>query len=212
MQRYRVDPEQFEQQLKYLSDSGYYSVTWEKWLQAMFTRRPLEGRPIAITFDDGYTDFYQYAWPLLKKYGFSATVFLVTDLVGKANTWDEVYGEHIQLMDWNEIKELHDQGIEFGSHSANHKALTSLTPDEIVKEGIISRSTLKQQLDARVDIIAYPYGDTDPVVAHLMGACGYTIGLSCRTGFSTFLDNSMDLPRIEIKGSDNLKTFVSKLH
>jgi glycosyltransferase involved in cell wall biosynthesis/peptidoglycan/xylan/chitin deacetylase (PgdA/CDA1 family)/2-polyprenyl-3-methyl-5-hydroxy-6-metoxy-1,4-benzoquinol methylase len=212
MNRYRVDPEQFEQQLKYLSDTGYYSVTWESWLNAMFTRKPLEGLPIAITFDDGYIDFYKYAWPLLKKYGFTATVFLVTDMVGKTNAWDVFYGESVALMDWNQIQELYKHGIQFGSHTANHKALTSLTPEEIVTEGLSSRLKLRQQLSSEGEIMAYPYGDTNPVVAHLMGACGYVLGLSCRVGFSNFLDDSMNLPRIEIKGADTIKDFVFKLH
>ena len=211
MNRYRVDPAQFEQQLKYLSDSGYYSVSWEGWLNAMFTRKPMEGRPIAITFDDGYLDFYEYAWPLLKKYGFTATVFLVTEMVGKTNTWDALYGETVDLMDWKEIQELSAEGIQFGSHTATHKALTSLSAEQLATEGILSRMKLAKMLGSGTEIIAYPYGDTDPVVAHVMGACGYQVGLTCNPGFAGFGDDSMSLPRVEVKGSDTLQEFVSKL-
>jgi hypothetical protein len=73
-------------------------------------------RPTAvITFDDGYTDFKDFAWPLLKQYGFSATVFLVSNQIGGTNHWDEYYREVLPLMDWPDILLLQKEGIEFGS-------------------------------------------------------------------------------------------------
>ncbi len=106
MSRYRITPDVFEEQLKYLKDSGYYSADLNDWLTAMAMQRPLPGLAIVFTFDDAYQDFYEYAWPLLKKYGFTAIVFLVSDHVGKYNSWDEAYEEKLPLMDWKEILEL----------------------------------------------------------------------------------------------------------
>ena len=98
LRRWRETPEQFEQQLRFLRDEGYYSVTFEQWRAAARARRALPGRAVIITFDDGYHDFYDYAWPLLKRYGFGAYVFLVAEHVGKTNVWDATYGEEIFLM------------------------------------------------------------------------------------------------------------------
>ena len=70
MSRYRISPAAFEEQLKYLKDSGYYSAGINDWLNAMNRQQPLPGLAIVFTFDDAYQDFYEYAWPLLKKYGF----------------------------------------------------------------------------------------------------------------------------------------------
>ncbi|MCU7550526.1 glycosyltransferase [Chitinophagaceae bacterium LB-8] len=211
MSRYRVSPGDFEEHLKFLKESGYYSVTLEDWTTAVTMKRPLPGLAVIFTFDDGYKDFYEYAWPLLKKYGFTATVFLVSGQVGQQNAWDEVYGEKLPLMGWEEIIELQQQGVEFGSHAATHQPLTSLTPTQIVEEGIRSRTSLQNELQRPVQLIAYPYGDTDTVVAHLLGACGYTIGVTTENRLSSFNDDPMRLPRIEVEGHFKLEEFIAKL-
>ncbi|MEO1373350.1 MAG: trifunctional glycosyltransferase/class I SAM-dependent methyltransferase/polysaccharide deacetylase [Cyanobacteria bacterium J06635_10] len=211
MSQYRVTPENFETQLQYLRDAGYYSVAWQDWQAAVAARRPLPGRAIAITFDDGYYDFYEYAWPLLKKYGFTATVFLVTDCIGGTNIWDRAYGEEVPLMGWQEIRELQDEGVEFGSHSVTHSPLTSLSHTEVVREAARSRMLLERYLGKSVNTFAYPYGDFNPVVRHLMGACGYTVGLSCHPRLSQLDNELLELPRIEVMGSYSLEEFVGKL-
>lgn len=207
---YRVTPEGFEDHLRYLRKAGFYSVSLEDWHSAMAARRPLPGRAIAITFDDGYQDFYEYAHPLLKKYGFTATVFLVADLIGRSNLWDEAYGEEIPLMGWQEIHQLRDEGIIFGSHTLSHRPLTSLSVKEILQEGERSRTLLERGLGVPVTAFAYPYGDFNAVVEHLIGDCGYMVGLSCRLGLSRFQDRLLALPRIGIMGS-GVEELVSKL-
>ena len=114
-------------------------------------------------------------------------------------------------MGWKEIIELQQQGVEFGSHTATHKPLTSLSPADIVFEGARSRTELQGSLQKAVKLFAYPYGDTDDVVSHLIGACGYTLGFSCECRPSSFKDDTTRLPRIEVEGSFSLKEFVAKL-
>lgn len=212
MNRYRVTPEAFEEQLRYLRDAGFYSVAWEDWQSAMAVRRPLPGRAIAITFDDGYLDFFHYAWPLLKQYGFTATVFLVTEHVGGSNTWDAAYGEEVPLLGWSEIRQLQDEGVEFGSHSATHSPLTALSVAEVVQEAARSRMLLSRYLGRSIRTFAYPYGDFNAVVQHLIEACGYTIGLSCRPGLNQFDDELLALRRIEVRNSDSFQEFVTQLN
>jgi peptidoglycan/xylan/chitin deacetylase (PgdA/CDA1 family)/SAM-dependent methyltransferase len=209
--RYRVTPESFEEQLSYLRDAGFYSIGLEDWRIAMEARKPLPGRAVLITFDDGYLDFFTHAWPLLKHYGFSATVFLVADEIGRTNTWDHSYGEEIPLLGWKEIRRLRDEGVEFGSHSVSHRPLTGLSVKEIVREGARSRAILERGLEQSVTAFAYPYGAEDRVIEHLIGACGYIYGLSCRPNLSGFHDSLLALPRIEITGSDTLQDFIAKL-
>lgn len=212
MSQWRVTPEAFAEQLHYLRDAGYYTIGLETWQQAIATKTPLPGRAILLTFDDGYLDFFTYAHPLLQAYGFSATVFLVAEQVGKSNQWDEIYGESVPLMDWEQIRQLQAQGIEFGSHSTTHRPLTALSVPEIVEEGVRSRTILTSKLGRPVCAFAYPYGDFDPVVEHLIGACGYTMGVSCRPGRSKFENSLLALPRIEVSGSDRLQDFIAKLN
>lgn len=210
--RYRVTPEAFEEQLRYLHEAGFYSVKLEDWHTAMASKSPLPGRAVSLTFDDGYLDFLAYAWPLLKRYGFSATVFLVAAEIGRSNCWDSFYGKEVPLLGWQELHQLQDQGVEFGSHSVSHLPLTALSVEEVVREGTRSRVLLERKLGVPIKFFAYPYGDVDQVVQHLIGACGYVFGLSCRPGLSSFQDSLLALPRIEVTGSDRLQEFIAKLN
>jgi peptidoglycan/xylan/chitin deacetylase (PgdA/CDA1 family)/SAM-dependent methyltransferase len=210
MARHPVTPEAFEEQLQYLHDTGFYSVRLEEWHTAMEAHEPLPGRAVLITFDGGYLDFLTYAWPLLKQYDFSATVFLVADEIGMSSGWDRVYGEEIALLGWEAIHQIHDEGGEFGSLSASHRPLTALSLAEVVREGARSRVILSRGLGAPIYAFAYPYGEVDPVIEHLIGACGYVFGLSRRPVCSRYHDSPLALPRIEVTGSDGLLEFVAK--
>lgn len=209
--RYRVTPQAFEEQLRYLRDAGYYSVSLEQWQAAAETKQPLPGRPILLTFDDGDLDFLTCAWPLLQRYGFSTTVFLVAERVAGVNAWVNAFDETLQLLGWDEIRHLRDQGVVFGAHSASHLPLTSLTVADVVREGARARSIIERELGRSVTAFAYPYGDFDPVVQHLIGACGYVYGLTCRVGKSRFQDNLLALPRIEVAGTQQFQDFVASL-
>ncbi|MEG3892802.1 sulfotransferase [Microcoleus sp. Z1_A1] len=195
-----VSPQVLEQQLQYLKDRGYYSASWENWQSAKRDKTPLPGKAVLMTFDGGYLDFFQYAWPLLKRFDFTATVFLVAESIGKTNSWEKAEFEEVQLMGWPEILQLQNAGIEFGSMSATHQPLTALSPTEIVREGAKSRAILERGLEKSVKCFAYPYGDVDPIVAHLIGASGYTFGVSYKLNYSSFDDNLMSLPRIKVTG------------
>ncbi|MEG5031071.1 sulfotransferase [Microcoleus sp. AT8-B1] len=195
-----VSPQVLEQQLQYLKDRGYYSASWENWRSAKLAKTPLPGKAVLMTFDGGYLDFFQYAWPLLKRFDFTATVFLVAESIGKTNSWEKAEFEEVQLMGWPEILQLQNAGIEFGSMSATHQPLTALSPTEIVREGAKSRAILERGLEKSVKCFAYPYGDVDPIVAHLIGASGYTFGVSYKLNYSSFDDNLMSLPRIKVTG------------
>ncbi len=193
-----ITPQVFEQQLQYLKDNGYYSATWEDWQNAKLTKTPLLGKAVLITFDGGYLDFLTYAFPLLKRFDFTATVFLVAESIGKTNSWEKAEFEQVKLMEWPEIRQLRDAGIEFGSMSATYQPLTALSPTEIVREAAKSRAILERGLGKSVRVFAYPYGNVDEIVAHLIGASGYSFGVSYRSSTSNFHDSLMSLPRIQV--------------
>ncbi|MCP5100811.1 MAG: polysaccharide deacetylase family protein, partial [Chloroflexi bacterium] len=212
LSRYRVTPQAFEDQLRYLRESGYYTVDFDTWQTAAKNKTPLPGKAICLTFDDGYLDFYTYAFPLLKKYNFTATVFIVTECVGQTNAWDAVYGEEVPLMNWEQILELQAQGIDLGSHTANHPHLTALSPTEIVKQAISSRATLSEKLNKPIMSIAYPYGDMDELVQHLIGAAGYVHAVTTYHAFCEFSNDLIAMPRLEVKGDDTIADFAAILN
>jgi peptidoglycan/xylan/chitin deacetylase (PgdA/CDA1 family) len=203
-----VTPEAFEHQIKYLAATDFRSVDLEEWRLALNLRRPLQGRAVMLTFDGGYRDFAEYAWPVLKRYGFSAEVFLVASRIGKA---DSGRGKPAHMMDRDEIRRLQAEGVRFGSHTMSHRMLTTLSSAAVVQEAIYSRITLEHELGQPVTSIAFPNGDTDPAVEHLFGACGYLYGLSDVSRPSSMSDSLLSLPRITVSGSDGMEAFASKL-
>lgn len=211
LDRYRVTPEAFEAQMGWLAANGYYATDLETWRAATRQFRGLPGRAVILTFDDGYQDFYDHAWPILEKYGFTATVFVVPSFVGSTAEWDRSKGAPPPLMGWRQIRELSDQGITIGSHTMDHRLLTSLPPVEIARQGAKSRDIIAHHIGRPVTSIAYPYGDEDDCVARIMADCGYAVGVTTSAESSRISDPPLQMSRIEVIGGDDLQAFASKL-
>jgi glycosyltransferase involved in cell wall biosynthesis/peptidoglycan/xylan/chitin deacetylase (PgdA/CDA1 family) len=209
--RWSVACERFEEQMAYLSEAGYRTVTPGEWRDAARAQRPLDGRRVMLTFDDGTADFARWAAPVLQRHGFGATVFLVSDLVGQRSEWDAHWGEAVELMGWDEVRELERQGFEFGAHGATHTALTALENADIVREASCSRVQLAEGLGHVVTTFAYPFGDQDPATRRLVGGCGFELGFTCREAPAQLKDDLLDLPRIEVPGWFALSDFVRSL-
>ena len=209
--RFCVRPDTFSRQLRHLREEGYASITWHEWLRARTERRPLAKRAVIITFDDGYVDFATHAWGLLRRHGFGATLFVVADAVGGSNAWDTAFGPPLRLLGWRDLRSLSLEGLVVGAHSATHPPLTGVSHEQVVVESLRARSTLHRRLGIVPDTFAYPYGDVDPSIASLVGACGFTFGLTCRSASATYADGLLDLPRIEVDGDQSLDWFHESL-
>ena len=209
--RFQVDPHTFESHLAFLRERGFYSVTIEEWEDAVRGRAVLRGKPILITFDDGYADVFETAAPLLARYGFSAAVFLVTDLVGGTSRWDRHLGSEVPLLDWDQIRELERRGVRFGSHTARHVPLGALAAEEVAREVSDSAAALAARLDGRPAGFAYPYGDADDVVRFLVGRGGFRFGFTTRSEPATGYHHRLDLPRIEVLGWDGAGDLARKM-
>jgi peptidoglycan/xylan/chitin deacetylase (PgdA/CDA1 family) len=208
MREWRVTPDQFEQQLHYLRTAGYTSAGFEELRAVAERHQPLPGRRVILTFDDGYEDFAEHAYPLLRQYELEATVFVVTDHVGQTNDWDRRYGETLPLMDWGS---LDGPGVRFGAHSAAHPMLTALWLDEVVHDASRCRAELVERLGHLVRVYAYPYGDTDAAVARTVGACGFEFAVTT-AGFRASASVPMlSLPRMNVAGTDSFEAFVRLL-
>jgi peptidoglycan/xylan/chitin deacetylase (PgdA/CDA1 family) len=208
--RYRVSPEELETQLSYLRSAGYRSMGLDDLVSIVLLQAPIPDKRVAITFDDGYADFAQFAAPLLERYGFSATVFVVTDHVGTSNLWDRDI-EEVALMDWDTLRSLHERGFTVGGHTASHQRLTRLDNASVVSEISRCRTALRTELGTPARHFASPYGLRDSGVDALIGACGFETGLSCEPSAATNKYPLLRLPRLEVRGEMGLQEFVRLL-
>ena len=209
---YRLHPDHFEAQLRYLRRHGYRSIDLATWVEAL-RRGPGEvfGRAVIFTFDDGYLDFARTAWPLLQKYGFGATVFLVADRIGGAADWDARFGEPAPLMDWPTIRRLAAQGVVFGAHSCTHPHLERLGSKALVTELERSRAIIETGLGRPIDSMAYPFGGVDSLVRNAAAAAGFRTAVTLTHGLSRYGDDPLLLPRLDMAGGLDIDRLVAWL-
>ncbi len=135
---------------------------------------------VAITFDDGFRNVYQHGFPALQRYGFPATVFLVTDHCERTNSWPSQprFAERRPLLQWNEIREMSAAGIAFGSHTRTHPDLRTLPRVAAEEELVTSKKVIEDVIGRSVDTFAYPYGAYDDTIRRLAQA---HFSLACAT-------------------------------
>ncbi len=209
--RFRVSPARFEAQLRLLRRRGYHAITPAELRWFMDARQPVPGRPVLITFDDGYRDFREAAWPILRMHDFTAEVFVPTDLVGSAAHWDAGYGEPAPLLGWDDIVALAREGAGFGSHLAHHVDGLGLPSVVLAEELARSRAVLEAQLGREVRTFAAPYGALDERFARLAAGLGYHVGFSTRAAPVRLGDPPLMLPRLDVAGDWELDDFAAAL-
>jgi peptidoglycan/xylan/chitin deacetylase (PgdA/CDA1 family) len=174
----------------------------------------LPSKPVLLTFDDGYTDNFTYALPLLKQYNMKGTVFVVAGGVGNFCSWLEKHDCN-RLMTWEQLNTWLKAGMEVGAHTVNHPMLSRLSEDEILYELKTSKEVLEMKLKTKVDYLCYPYGDFDDRVKTLAKEAGYKGALAIFDQVSLSREDLYAIPRIGISSRQPLWEFklkVSRLH
>lgn len=169
-------------------------------------------RAVVITIDDGYRDNLEVAAPLLARHGFPATIFLVSQRLGDANDWDDeppIGGR--PLMTAAEALEMRAMGHELGAHTRTHCWLTEAGDEEVVEQIGGSRRDLEAELGIEVTGLAYPYGRHDERAVAAAGAAGFAGACTTHVALTRLDEDPLRIPRIEIKGSDRIWTFLRKL-
>lgn len=211
----RVLPVEFEWQMNYLHENEYHTLNMEEAYQYLTGKLKVKGKPIVITFDDGYKDNYTYAYPILKKYNFKGNIFLISNIIGETNIWDEKVGRpRNYILNWSEIDEMKDKGIYFGAHTANHPRLAKVNLDEAWQEIIESKKDLEAHFKKKVDYFCYPFGSYNKDVEKLVEKAGFKAALTVDQGVN-YPSKSQDffaLKRIRIMGSFDRDHFVSLLN
>jgi peptidoglycan/xylan/chitin deacetylase (PgdA/CDA1 family) len=207
-----VTPRMFAFQMWYLNFAGFKVVPLSGIVDFVKGNSTTQ-KIVAITFDDGYRDFYDNAWPVLKAYGYPSAVFLVSGLIGKENSWDkDELGIEKELLGKNDIGELKEAGVTFGSHTRSHPFLTKLSGEELAGEIGSSRCDLEKDMALPVDFFCYPYGDMNEKVRNAVREAGYLAAFTTGRGFVHEGDDLFALRRVPVRLNTHPLSFICKLH
>lgn len=200
----------FDEQLAHLQKNDFRTITFIDVHNALRGNKTLSDKNIILTFDDGYEDNYTSAFPLLKKYDFTAVIFLVTGQ--DSNVWDSFKNEPgAKLLEKSQIKEMYEYGIEFGAHTLNHANLKEVNKNQLLKEIYNSKVYICKELQIPSISFAYPYGECNAVVKEAVKSLGFEFGVATDSGPLNFLKDLYQIRRQIIFSHTSLFQFKKKI-
>ena len=168
-----INPKKFQKQMKFLQQKGFIGCSLKNYLE-----NPQQNK-FVITFDDAYENIYQYALPILNELGFTASIFVIVDFIGKYNSWDaNLFGIKFKHATQSQLQKICDSGWEICSHSLSHKALINLKKEQIVNEIKNSKIELEKMFNVTVDSFGFPFGYYNKNIIKILTEYGYKNGVS----------------------------------
>lgn len=198
--RWTLSPKKFANQMRWITEHGFHPVTMAQLNGFLKHGLQLPVKPIVISFDDGWKDQYRDAFPILKKYNFSATFFIITDSVG-----------HSAYMNWDQVSELSDSGMDIEPHSRTHPRLSMLSSEQAWREIYDSKIILENHLHKPATVFAYPFGSGGDKVISLIKEAGFDTAVAVdglNGGYIFRADQSYTLSRYAVEGEDNLENIA----
>ena len=210
---YAVAPPMFAQHMRYLK-AQYCPVRLVEVAEFVTGQGTLPDRAIAVTFDDGYADFFTNAFPLLEKYGIPATLFVCAGHVER-----QALGNHLPLLSWEQIRALQHSGlIEIGSHALTHQTLTRLSREDAATEIAASRAIIGHQCGISPCCFAYPKGQFNLTVVQLVEQAGYQAAVTVEAHLvqgghphAARAQAQFMMPRMQIDRLTSLRILQTKL-
>jgi peptidoglycan/xylan/chitin deacetylase (PgdA/CDA1 family) len=207
-----TSPQVFAEHMRFLSENRYSVISLGELVSGMRQGRSLSDC-VVITFDDGFRDFYLHAFPVLQRYGFSATMFLPTDYIGQS----ERSFQRRACMTWSEVRQLHHAGVYFGSHTVTHPQLRSTGRNRREYELRHSKRVIEDELGASVESFSYPFAfpeqsrDFTQELRADLEKCGYQNGVSTVIGRARASSDQLFLKRLPVNSHDDIRLFKAKL-
>jgi peptidoglycan/xylan/chitin deacetylase (PgdA/CDA1 family) len=197
-----VTPENFRRQMEYLKNGGYQVISLDELVKSIKQGRRLKKNRVVITFDDGYRDNFEYAYPVLKRLGFPATIFLISDFVGQS------FDNGKEFLSWDQITEMSKNKISFGAHTKTHLYLGSVQDIKLTQEEILgAKQEIIKRTGLSVEYFCYPSGAFNEQTKELVKQGGFKGACSTNRGFAKFNQDVYELKRIKVTNSDLTKPF-----
>jgi peptidoglycan/xylan/chitin deacetylase (PgdA/CDA1 family) len=193
-----VAPDDFRKQIGWLTDHGYTAITMREADLILAGQAEAPARPVALTFDDGYRDFYRNAAPILRAARFTATNYIPTRLLGEND-----------YMTWSEVRQLDEEGFEMAAHSQYHTDISTANPDRARIEVFGSKADLESHLGHPVVDWAYPYGGFDLASIALVREAGFWSATTTEPGSWHDARHMLYLTRVRMGGTAGLQALVN---
>ncbi len=191
--RFITTPEEFERQMQFIKDQGYNVISLSDAVVHLANNKPLHGKNIAITFDDGYRSQYTFAFPILQKFGYTGTFFIYTNAIDNLNA----------SMTWEEISDLDGHGMTIGAHTRSHAMLTNIGDKKILRDEIEgSKEDIQAHLQKNIDLFAYPFGAYDESIKTEVESAGFRGAVSVNMGHLQTKDIRYALKRYNVNDND----------
>lgn len=199
-----VSPENFARQMTYLKQNGYNVISLRELAEGIRANKRFKHNTVVITIDDGYEDNYKYAYPILKRYNFTATIFIAVNSIG--NNKD--------FLRWDEVMLMLRDKITFGAHTKNNVYLPSITNDRALWDEIGgAKKLIEENIGTSVDYFCYPTGGFTEETKEMVKKAGYKAACTTNRGFADFNKDLYELKRVKVTNSDGNKplSFWAKL-
>jgi peptidoglycan/xylan/chitin deacetylase (PgdA/CDA1 family) len=212
---YSTSPEMFARQLELLAEQ-FELLSLPAWLEQVERGRRASRPAALVSFDDGYENFYQFAYPVLQRFNAPALLFVATGFVAGGCGVEarlDMYRD-LRPLSWAQLQELHRDGVTVGSHTHRHINLGQATPAQVAEELSHSRQLLEDHLGSPVTYFAYPWGQRRHIggaTIPLLRECGYTVACSTLWGKNTAETDPYLLRRVRIDPWDTLADFRAKI-
>ncbi|MBO6711886.1 MAG: polysaccharide deacetylase family protein [Balneola sp.] len=208
-----VHVDEFRKQLEVLEKFNYTPITFEDYSLHTQNLLRLPQKPVIITFDDGYVDTYDVAFPIMKEFGMNGVLFALGNRSILTNKWDEDQEDisRAELMNNEQLVELHKNGFEIGAHTLNHPNLKDLSPEDCYEEISNSKVVLESIIGEKVRTFSYPYGFVNKRLKKLVAKSGFDFACGVYSGPVTFSEDLMEIRRLEVKNTTSVIGFASKL-
>lgn len=198
--RWVITPRRFDEHMSYLLSHGYVPLPLSVIVNAINNpTKLLPARPVCITFDDGFEDFHTNALPVLARYNIPTTIYIVAGYIGSTSRWLDPEGEgQRRMMNWEQVKEVAQAGVEIGAHTLHHPHLDTIELKDAYHEILGSKEVLEQNLGQAVPSFAYPHGYHSKSLTSLVKQAGFSSACAVKHGLSSTEDNPYALARIII--------------